>query len=192
MKIKLDLSPDKITVAQFVGFTMHEGDIVNAVQSVTGMKRSDVLLLTPSQLTEIKDAFEVALQTIPSKHVPRWKNYGFVPDINSISFGEWLDLDLNCNDFPKNLNKLLAILFRPIKSEIGKRYAIEDYDANIHLKNADEFNDMPLMIANGAMVFFSSIEKELLIHFQESSQLEMMNQMKIAIQTMEEALQQAN
>jgi hypothetical protein len=192
MKIKLDLSPDKITVAQFVGFTMHEGDIVNAVQSVTGMKRSDVLLLTPSQLTEIKDAFEVALQTIPSKHVPRWKNYGFVPDINSISFGEWLDLDLNCNDFPKNLNKLLAILFRPIKSEIGKRYAIEDYDANIHLKNSDEFNDMPLMIANGAMVFFSNIEKELLIHFQESSQLEMMNQMKIAIQTMEEALQQAN
>jgi len=192
MKIKLDLSPDKITVAQFVGFTMHEGDIVNAVQSVTGMKRSDVLLLTPSQLTEIKDAFEVALQTIPSKHVPRWKNYGFVPDINSISFGEWLDLDLNCNDFPKNLNKLLAILFRPIKSEIGKRYAIEDYDANIHLKNSDEFNDMPLMIANGAMVFFSNIEKELLNHFQESSQLEMMNQMKIAIQTMEEALQQAN
>jgi len=192
MKIKLDLSPDKITVAQFVGFTMHEGDIVNAVQSVTGMKRSDVLLLTPSQLTEIKDAFEIALQTIPSKHVPRWKNYGFVPDINSISFGEWLDLDLNCNDFPKNLNKLLAILFRPIKSEIGKRYAIEDYDANIHLKNADEFNDMPLMIANGAMVFFSNIERELLIHFQESSQLEMMKQMKIAIQTMEEALQQAN
>ena len=192
MKIKLDLSPEKITVGQFVGFTMHEGDIVNAVQSVTGMKRSDVLLLTPSQLTEIKDAFEVALQTIPTKHVPRWKNYGFVPDINSISFGEWLDLDLNCNDFPKNLNKLLAILFRPIKSEIGKRYSIEDYDANIHLKNSDDFNDMPLMIANGAMVFFSNIEKELLIHFQESSQLEMMKQMKTAIQTMEEALQQAN
>ena len=192
MKIKLDLSPEKITVAQFVGYTMHEGDIVNAVQSVTGMKRSDVLLLTPSQLTEIKDAFEVALQTIPSKHVPRWKNYGFVPDINSISFGEWLDLDLNCNDFPKNLNKLLAILFRPIKSEIGKRYAIEDYDANIHLKNADEFNDMPLMIANGAMVFFSNIEKELLNHFQESSQLQMMTEMKKAIAIMDEALQQAN
>ena len=192
MKIKLDLSPDNITVAQFVGFSIYENDLINAVQSVTGMKRSDVLLLTPSQLTEIKDAFEIALQTIPSKHVPRWKNYGFVPDINSISFGEWLDLDLNCNDFPKNLNKLLAILFRPIKSEIGKRYAIEDYDANIHLKNVDEFNDMPLMIANGAMVFFSNIEKELLNHFQESSQLEMMNQMKIAIQTMQEALQQAN
>jgi hypothetical protein len=106
-----------------------------------------------------------------------------VPDINAITFGEWLDLDSNCNDFPKNLNKILAILFRPIKSELNKRYTIEEYDSTNHLPNAVEFNDMPLAIANGAMVFFSSIEKELLIHFQESSQ-------RTAIAEMQEAMQQ--
>jgi hypothetical protein len=190
MKIKLDLSPEKITVGQYVGFTISEGDSINQVQSITKLPRSQVLLLTPSQLNEIKTAFEEALNTIPSKHVPKWNRYGFVPDINSITFGEWLDLDAHCNDFPKNLNKLLAILFRPRKNELVNRYEVEDYDSNIHLKNADEFNEMPLMIANGAMVFFSNIEKELLRVFQEFSDQQMMTELKKAIAMMQEALQQ--
>ena len=190
MKIKLDFSPKKITVAQFVGYTINEGDIVNQVQSITNLPRAQVLQLTPVQLTEIKEAFENSLNAIPSVHLTKWNGYGFVPDINAISFGEWLDLDSNCNDFPKNLNKILAILFRPIKSEFNKRYTIEDYDATNHLPNAVEFNDMPLMIANGAMVFFSNIEKELLTHFQESSHQKMLTEMETAMAIMQEAMQQ--
>ena len=190
MKIKLDLSPDKITVGQFVGFSTNEGDLVNQVQAITKLPRSQVLLLTPSQLNDIKTSFEESLQGIPSKHVSKWNKYAFVPDINSITFGEWLDLDANCNNFPKNLNKLLAILFRPCKNEFINRYEVENYNSNIHLKNAEQFNDMPLMIANGAMVFFSNIEKELLIRFQEYSDQQMMTELKKAVEMMKEALQQ--
>jgi hypothetical protein len=190
MKIKLDFSPNKITVAQYVGYTMSEGDTINQVQSITNLPRKQVIQLTPAQLTEIKEAFDTALNSIPSVHVPKWNGYGFVPDINAITFGEWLDLDSNCNDFPKNLNKILAILFRPIKSELNKRYTIEEYDSTNHLPNAVEFNDMPLAIANGAMVFFSSIEKELLIHFQESSQRTAIAEMEKAMKIMQEAMQQ--
>ena len=194
MKINLDLSPEKITVGQYVGFAMNEGDLVNQVQAITKLPRNKVLLLTPSQMNDIKNSFDEALLAIPSKHVPifltKFTKYRFVPDINSMTFGEWLDLDANCNDFPKHLNKLLAILFRPCKNEFINRYDVEDYDSTIHLKNADEFNDMPLMIANGAMVFFSSIEKELLTAFQEFSDQQMMTELKKAIAMMEEALQQ--
>jgi hypothetical protein len=194
MKINLDLSPEKITVGQYVGFAMNEGDLVNQVQSITKLPRSKVLLLTPSQMNDIKNSFDEALLAIPSKHVPkfmtRFTKYRFVPDINSMTFGEWLDLDANCNEFPKHLNKLLAILFRPCKNEFINRYEVEDYDSTIHLKNAEYFNEMPLMIANGAMVFFSNIEKELLIHFQEFSDNQMMTELKKAIAMMQEALQQ--
>ena len=194
MKINLDLSPEKITVGQYVGFAMNEGDLVNQVQAITKLPRSKVLLLTPSQMNDIKNSFDEALLAIPSKHVPKFMTkftkYRFVPDINSMTFGEWLDLDANCNEFPKHLNKLLAILFRPCKNEFINRYEIEDYDSTIHLKNAEDFNDMPLMIANGAMVFFSNIEKELLIRFQEYSDNQMMTELKKAIAMMEEALQQ--
>jgi hypothetical protein len=190
MKIKLDLSPELITVGQYVGFATNEGDLVNQVQAITKLPRAQVLMLTPTQMNEIKTAFEEALNTIPSKHVPKWNRYGFVPDINAVTFGEWLDLDAHCNQFPKQLNKLLAILFRPRKNELVNRYEVEDYDSNIHLKNADDFNDMPLMIANGAMVFFSNIEKELLTRFQEYSDNQMMTELKKAIAMMQEALQQ--
>lgn len=195
MKIKLDLSPELITVSQYVGFATNEGDLVNQVQSITKLPRAQVLMLTPTQMNEIKTAFEEALNNVPSKFVNKWfltekHRYRFVPDINSITFGEWLDLDANCNDFPKNLTKILAILFRPCKNEFITRYEIDDYDSNIHLKNAEYFNDMPLMIANGAMVFFSNIEKELLTRFQEYSDQQMMTELKKAIQIMKEALQQ--
>lgn len=194
MKIKLDLSPELITVGQYVGFATNEGDIINQVQAITKLSRAQVLMLTPTQLSEIKIAFEEALNSIPSKHVNKWYGeklrYRFVPDIQSMTFGEWLDLDANCNDFPKNLNKILAILFRPVKNEFITRYEIEDYDSTIHLKNADDFNNMPLMIANGAMVFFSTIEKELLNRFQEYSDQQMMKEMKMAVKIMQEALQQ--
>jgi hypothetical protein len=193
-KINLDLSPEKITVGQYVGFAINEGDLVNQVQSITKLPRSKVLLLTPSQMNDIKNSFDEALLAIPSKHVPKFMTkftkYRFVPDINSMTFGEWLDLDANCNEFPKHLNKLLAILFRPCKNEFINRYEVEDYDSTIHLKNAEDFNEMPLMIANGAMVFFSNIEKELLIRFQEFSDNQMMTELKKAIAMMQEALQQ--
>ena len=193
-KINLDLSPEKITVGQYVGFAMNEGDLINQVQSITKLPRSKVLLLTPSQMNDIKNSFDEALLAIPSKHVPKFMTkftkYRFVPDINSMTFGEWLDLDANCNEFPKHLNKLLAILFRPCKNEFINRYEVEDYDSTIHLKNAEDFNEMPLMIANGAMVFFSNIEKELLIRFQEFSDQQMMTELKKAIAMMQEALQQ--
>ena len=195
MKIKLDLSPELITVAQYVGFATNEGDLVNQVQAITKLPRSKVLMLTPTQLNEIKTAFEEALNNVPSKFVNKWfltekHRYRFVPDINAMTFGEWLDLDANCNEFPKHLTKLLAILFRPCKNEFITRYEVDDYDSNIHLKNAEYFNDMPLMIANGAMVFFSNIEKELLIRFQEYSDSQMMTELKKAIAMMEQALQQ--
>lgn len=191
MKIKLDFSPDKINVGQFVGFTIHEGDLINQIQAITKLSRKEALLLTLSQMNEIKNAFDSALNSVDSKFVSKWKDYAFVPDINAMTFGEWLDLDSHCDAFPKQLTKILAILYRPVKNQLINRYEIDDYDSNIHLKNCDDFNEMPLMIANGAMVFFSTIEKELLIHFQEFSQKKMMMEMKKAMSIMQEAMQQS-
>jgi hypothetical protein len=102
-----------------------------------------------------------------------------------------LDLDTNCKDFPKNLPKLLSILYRPISSEIGTKYKIEQYTAD-HLANAKDFEQMPLSIANGALLFFSTIESELVTT--SLSYLESQIQMNLtkAMKMMEEELQQAN
>ena len=190
-KIKVSLDYNTITVKQYVDFILNEGNEVGQVSAIIGQSKDFVRQLSPEQMQNAINAFKSVIEQPQAAKHNKWKDYGFVPDINAISFGEWLDLDSNCKDFPKNLNKILAILYRPISNQLGNKYTIEPYNAS-HLKNADEFNEMPLSIANGALVFFSIIEKELVntsLHFLDS---EVMRNLKTAMEMMEEALQHQN
>lgn len=190
-KIKVSLDYNTITVKQYVDFTLNEGNEVGQVSAIIGQSKDFVRQLSPDQLQNAINAFRSVIEQPQAAKHNKWKDYGFVPDINAISFGEWLDLDSNCKDFPKNLNKILAILYRPISNQLGNKYTIEPYNAS-HLKNADEFNEMPLSIANGALVFFSTIEKELVNTSLQYLDSEVMRNLKIAMEMMEEALQPQN
>lgn len=188
-KVKLTLDYSTITVKQYVDFLTNEGNEIGQVSAIIGQPKDYVRQLSPEDITKVIDAFKSVIENPLAAHKHKWNKYGFVPDINKISFGEWLDLESNCKDFPKNLNKILSILYRPISSEIGTKYKIEPYTAE-HLTNCDDFNDMPLSIANGALVFFSNIENELLNRSLEFLDTTMTSEMMKAITMMEEALKQ--
>jgi hypothetical protein len=190
-KIKVSLDYSTITVKQYVDFISNEGNEVGQVSAILGQSKDFVRQLAPDQLQNAINAFRSIIEQPQASKQNRWKDYGFVPDINAISFGEWLDLDSNCKDFPKNLNKILAILYRPISNQLGNKYVIEPY-TSAHLKNADDFNEMPLSIANGALVFFSTIEKELVNTSLAYLDSEVMRNLKEAMTMMEEALQHQN
>ncbi len=85
--------------------------------------------------------------------------YGFIPLLDEISFGEYIDLDENIADW-KNMHKAMAVLFRPITDKKDDRYDIEEYTG---IKNADKYLDMPLDVVLGAFVFFYHLSNELLI-----------------------------
>jgi len=76
-------------------------------------------------------------------------DYGFIPKLEDISLGEYIDLDTNINDW-QNMHKVMNVLYRPIKNKSHGRYNIEDYDANdgLHMK------DIPLDCAVSSMIFF--------------------------------------
>ncbi len=190
-KIKVSLDYSTITVKQYVDFVLNEGNEVGQVSAILGQSKDFVRQLAPDQMQNAINAFKSVIDDPQANKQNRWKDYGFVPDINAISFGEWLDLDSNCKDFPKNLNKILAILYRPISNQLGNKYTIEPYNAS-HLKNADEFNEMPLAIANGALVFFSTIEKELVNTSLQFLDSQVMTNLKEAMTMMEQELQQMN
>jgi hypothetical protein len=50
------------------------------------------------------------------------------------------------------MHKLMAVLFRPIKSKVGNNYKIVEYNGTE--KRAEVMKYMPLSIVNGALVFF--------------------------------------
>tara|TARA_R100000734_G_C3313150_1_gene104387 strand:+ start:1157 stop:1813 length:657 start_codon:yes stop_codon:yes gene_type:complete len=87
------------------------------------------------------------------------KEYGFIPLLDEISFGEYIDLDENLADW-KNMHKAMAVLFRPITDKKEDRYDIEKYKG---IENANNYLKMPLDVVFGAFVFFYHLSNELLI-----------------------------
>jgi hypothetical protein len=190
-KIKVSLDYNTITVKQYVDFLNNEGNDIGQVSAIMGQSKDFVRQLTPEDIDKVINGFRDVIATPLANHQHKWNGYGFIPDINKISFGEWLDLDTNCKDFPKNLPKLLSILYRPISSEIGTKYKIEQYTSD-HLANAKDFESMPLSVANGALLFFSTIESELVNTSLSFLEQQIQTNLTKAMKMMEEELQQAN
>jgi hypothetical protein len=84
--------------------------------------------------------------------------YGFIPSLEDMSFGEYVDLDTFIGD-NDNLHRAVNVLYRPIEHRQGNRYTIKDYDPN----TSETAKDMPLDAVLGAVVFFYNLGKDLSI-----------------------------
>ncbi len=82
--------------------------------------------------------------------------YGFIPNLDEITFGEFVDLDTYLGDW-QQMDKAMSVLFRPVDINVRGRYNIKEYDGsmNEHLK------EMPLSVALGAVFFLLNLGKEL-------------------------------
>ena len=85
--------------------------------------------------------------------------FGFVPNLDKISIGEYIDIESNLSGF-KNMHKAMAVLYRPVTKKHKEKYQVEEYIG--HDEYAEAMKYMPLNAALGAMVFFYRLEKDLL------------------------------
>lgn len=85
--------------------------------------------------------------------------FGFIPNLEEISWGEYIDLEANLNDI-SNFHKAMAVMYRPIKEKHGYKYLIEPYISSVTYAEVMEF--CPLDIALASQVFFCNLENELL------------------------------
>lgn len=77
--------------------------------------------------------------------------FGFIPKLDDISLGEFIDLDSYIGDW-QQIHKAMAVLYRPIVFKKGELYLIEEYDGTD--KYAEVMKDAPVNVALGAIVFF--------------------------------------
>lgn len=88
----------------------------------------------------------------PQELVQRFKinkvEFGFIPDLERLTVAEYLDIDAYQNNI-LDAHKLMAVLYRPIKSSRGKRYSIEEYSGT---KEYSKF-----MLEVDAKVYLSAI-----------------------------------
>ena len=87
--------------------------------------------------------------------------YGFHPDLDSISLGEYADIEQFIkNGIDSSLPELMAVLYRPIKLKKNDIYIIEPYDGDIRLR-AEEMKLMSAEQVQSALFFFYNLGKVL-------------------------------
>tara|TARA_R110000823_G_scaffold192939_3_gene324542 strand:- start:3190 stop:3900 length:711 start_codon:yes stop_codon:yes gene_type:complete len=78
-------------------------------------------------------------------------HFGMIPNLDKMSYGEFLDLDKYMFD-EENFHKALAVIYRPIKHYNKDKYLIHDYQGTELL--SEVMKDTPLDVALGVRVFF--------------------------------------
>jgi hypothetical protein len=130
------------------------------IQIFCGVKLTDVFYFKIQDVKNIINEINQVLLEEP-KFQQRFtfdgKDYGFIPNLDDISFGEYIDLDENMIAWD-SMHKAMSVLYRPIEMEKGDRYTIKKYDG---IDNEDTMKRTPVDIALGASVFFYNLRNEL-------------------------------
>tara|TARA_R110001592_G_scaffold79979_1_gene238629 strand:- start:245 stop:982 length:738 start_codon:yes stop_codon:yes gene_type:complete len=161
MKIEINVPStlNEITLGQYqkylkIAESNPEGTFLDAkmVEIFCGIPLSDSYKLKMASVSAITDIINSLLEATP-KHVPRFTmngiDYGFIPDLDDMSLGEYIDLDNNASKW-EQMHVAMNVLYRPIKTSRLGKYNIEEYDVN----NPEEMKDMPLGAAIGSLFFF--------------------------------------
>lgn len=179
MKIEINVptSLSEITLRQYQKFLKiaeenPEGNFLDAkmIEIFCGIPLSDSYKLKMVSVTAIIDILNSMLEVKPN-HVERFTlngiEYGFIPDLDEMSLGEYVDLDNNASKW-ESMHIAMNVLYRPIvTSKVGK-YNIEEYTTS----NPEKMLDMPLDAALGSLFFFYNLGLELSKHTILSSNLE--------------------
>ena len=176
MKIEINVptSLNEVTLGQYQKFLKiaennPEGSFLEAkmIEIFCGIPLSESYKLKMSSAAAIVDILNELLSQTP-KHLERFKmndiEFGFVPDLDELSLGEYIDLDNNVSKW-EQMHIAMNVLYRPIKtSKVGK-YNIEEYDIN----DPEKMKEMPLGAAIGSVFFFLNLGLELSKHTIHSS-----------------------
>jgi len=171
MKVKLNIPTDlsEVTLEQYQKF--HKLDTEENRGSTFLMQKMveifcDIDLMNLAKI-KYQDVYDIAYQLnqmfdqsykLKLKVNLDGQEFGFIPILDEISLGEYIDLDENFGDWDK-MHKAMAVLYRPITHNKEERYDIEEYQGD---KNSELMKKLPLDVVLGSMVFFWNLSDELL------------------------------
>lgn len=167
-------SLSEITIGQYQEFLTikekNEGEnneindfiIQKMISIFCNVKMNYVAMMKLSDVTDIFSTLNKIFEEQP-KHELKFNlgntDFGFLPNIEEITMGEYIDLENNLSDW-QNMHKAMAVMYRPITKEVKGKYQIEQYNGTHNY--AEIMKHAPLNIAMGAMLFFWTLNNELL------------------------------
>ena len=158
MKIVIPNSLNEITLGQYQEFYK-----LNDVEDVKVVERRmiEIFCQVPMKYVnqmkaiDVKEIIQILTQMLENK--PSLVNlfkmdgveFGFIPDLDDMTFGEYVDLDTFIGD-TNNLHRAMNVLYRPVKIKRSGRYQIEDYDSDKY----ERMLNMPMDAVISSILFF--------------------------------------
>ena len=132
------------------------------VECFCGIDLKDVAKISLSDLDNLVEHFNKLFEskgTFKNRFRLNGIDYGFIPNLDKISNGEYMDIDSNITDV-QNYHIVLGVMYRPITDTFKDKYKIEEYEPND--ERFELMKELPLDIALSAVVFFYHLGNELL------------------------------
>jgi hypothetical protein len=168
MEVKLTIPNNlsEITLKQYKKYLIigEQNDDVNFIQAkmieifcgishklATMMKYSDV-----EEITGTINKMFLQKPKLVTTFKMNGKEYGFIPDLDDMTLGEYIDLDSYSGDY-ENIEVAMNVLYRPIEAKLNGKYSIKKY--NPETKN--EMLEMPMDAVISSLFFFLNLGLEL-------------------------------
>jgi hypothetical protein len=140
------------------------------IECFCGIELKQVVKLPYKEIENLSNHFGTLFEkktNFKNRFTIAGKEFGFIPNLEEISWGEYIDLEANISDL-NTFHKAMAVMYRPIVEKHGDKYKIEPYVSSANYAEVMEY--APLDICLAAKIFFWNFEKELLqatLHYLE-------------------------
>ena len=166
LNFKIPTSLNEITLRQYKRYlqyqeTLKEERLLNAkmIEIFCNVNFKEVMLLKLNDSNEILSILASLFEEKPSL-VSKFKlnglEYGFQPQLDNITLGEYIDLDTYIGDW-ENMEKAMNVLYRPVIIKLKDKYSIEDYNT----ETSENLLDMPMDAAMSSIFFLWNLGLEL-------------------------------
>ena len=166
LNINIPSTLNEITLRQYKTFLNIQATIkdekflsVKLIEIFCKIKPSDVMLLKVKDSEMISNTINKLFNNKPAL-VTRFKinnkEYGFHPQLDELTLGEYVDLDTYIGDW-ENMEKAMSVLYRPIIAKLKGKYTISEYE----IGKEDELLDMPMDAVLSSIFFFWNLGLDL-------------------------------
>ena len=163
------LVPDtlsEITLEQYQKFLKIQNDnddetflAIKMIEIFCGIRGDTIMKMKASSIRDITAILTEMFNQKPplvKEFTMKGKEYGFIPKLEDMSFGEYVDLDTYMGDI-ENIHKAMSVLYRPITIKQNDKYLIEDYEG----EDNEIMKDMPMDAVLSSIIFFYNLGMDL-------------------------------
>jgi hypothetical protein len=168
MKLRVPSSLEEITTGQYQEFikvqqNSNDNEFIaqKMISIFCGIPMKDVINIEYNSVVDLTNHFTSLFSEEPEFKTRIEFNgidLGFIPNLEKISMGEYIDLEEGLKDW-STYHKALSVMYRPVELKVGDKYEIRKYDGSEDFHEL--FKELPVSVALSATIFFCRLGIEL-------------------------------